>query len=95
MSSPDPIAMFPVLGEQWSVPLALVAPHEAQAMRNHQQTVKRLAERGGLDPIEMLAVLNDVDFPWFKKHTAADVQAARDEIRRRVEVLRDEATNVR
>ena len=63
---------FPVLGGvTWklpencpeSVPWELVAPHEAQAMRNHcGQTLKRLAERGGLGPCEMVAVLEDR--PW-------------------------------
>ena len=43
-------------------PWALLAPHEAQAQRNHYQTLKRLAERGGLGPDEMLAVLDDR--PW-------------------------------
>lgn len=42
-----------------SVPWALVAPHSAQAWRNHDQTLERLAERGGLDPAELVAVLLD------------------------------------
>jgi hypothetical protein len=37
----------------------LVAPHEEQAQRNHDQTLQRLAERGGLSPAELLAVLQD------------------------------------
>ena len=54
---------FPVLGHaQSSFPLAsvpweFIAPHEAQARRNHDQTLQRLAERGGLSVKEMLAVL--------------------------------------
>jgi len=43
----------------WSV----IAPHEDQARRNHGQTLARLAERGGLDPIEALAVIEDRDYP--------------------------------
>jgi hypothetical protein len=35
----------------------LVAPYEAQAIANHDQTFKRLAERGGLDPSELRAVV--------------------------------------
>jgi hypothetical protein len=42
-----------------SVPWSLLAPHAAQAMRNHSQTLERLAERGGLSPCEMVAVIHD------------------------------------
>jgi len=41
------------------LPWAMIAPHEAQAQRNHGQTLKRLAERGGLAVCEALAVLED------------------------------------
>ncbi|KKM26796.1 hypothetical protein LCGC14_1581130 [marine sediment metagenome] len=40
-----------------SVPWSFIAPHERQADRNHGQMLKRLAERGGLSPWEMLAVV--------------------------------------
>lgn len=39
----------------WSV----IEHHEAQAQRNHSQTLERLAERGGLDPLEALAVMTN------------------------------------
>jgi len=42
-----------------AVPWSLLQPHERQADRNHGQTLKRLAERGGLSPAEMVAVLED------------------------------------
>lgn len=42
-----------------SVPWELVAPHEARARRNHNQTLARLAERGGLAPSELLSLLQD------------------------------------
>jgi len=42
-----------------SVPWALVQSHERQARRNHQQTLERIAERGGLSPCELVAVLED------------------------------------
>lgn len=29
------------------IPYNIIAPHEAQAIRNHGQTLQRLAERGG------------------------------------------------
>ena len=54
---------FPVLNHKRdnfplaSVPWGFIAPHEAQARRNHAQTLQRLAERGGLSAKEMLAVV--------------------------------------
>lgn len=55
--------MFPVLESIGSrpvyIPYNIIAPHEPQAIRNHSQTLQRLAERGGLDWTEVLAVLND------------------------------------
>jgi hypothetical protein len=42
-----------------SVPWLMLAPHEEQAIRNHDQSLERLAERGGLDPAEMVAILED------------------------------------
>lgn len=36
-----------------------VWPHRMQAMKNHTQTLERLAERGGLSFSELLAVLED------------------------------------
>jgi hypothetical protein len=40
-----------------SVPWSLLAPHEERAWRNHGQTLQRLAERGGLGPDEMCAII--------------------------------------
>ena|SRR6185369_9425476 len=40
-----------------SVPWSLVDPHEPQALKNHNQTLKRLAERGGLDWSELADVI--------------------------------------
>lgn len=67
MSEDKPPEMFPVLqGPSYtlqSVPWDFVAPHERQAMLNHGgQSLKRLAERGGLSPRELLAVMSDVRF---------------------------------
>lgn len=46
------------------VPWAMLAPHDAQAQRNHGgQTLARLAQRGGLDPVEMVSVLDGRDYP--------------------------------
>lgn len=43
---------------RWSV----IAGHERQAMRNHGQTLERLAERGGLSPAEAVAIIEDRKF---------------------------------
>ena len=46
---------------EW-VPWWLIESHEAQAQKNHSQTLRRLAERGGLCPSELVAVLEDRDW---------------------------------
>ncbi len=50
---------FPILNTVGFIPLAAIAPHENQALKNHYQTLERLAERGGLAWSEALAVLED------------------------------------
>lgn len=65
---------FPILGhsqrQAGSVPWALVAPHEDQAQRNHYQSLKRLAERGGLSHSELCAVLEDREWRSMPDHEA-------------------------
>lgn len=51
------------LGCPRSVPFGLVLGHETQARHNHSQSVQRLAERGGLDVVELAAVLGDRLYP--------------------------------
>lgn len=53
--------LFPIMGGLFlkAIPLEVIAGHEEQALRNHRQSLKRLAERGGLHPIEAMAVLDD------------------------------------
>jgi len=62
---------FPVLlGEQrwiWSgmpdsIPWEAISTHESQARANHGQSLEVLAQRGGLSPYELLAVLLDQPF---------------------------------
>ena len=56
-------AMFPILKSDGAViPWRLIAPHEPQAIRNHNQSLARLASRGGLSWCEAAAVLEDR--PW-------------------------------
>lgn len=45
-----------------AMPWGLLWPHGTQAQANHGQSLKRLAERGGLDPVEMLKVIEGT--PW-------------------------------
>lgn len=55
-----------------TIPWWLVKQHETQAMRNHGgQSLARLAERGGLGPDELCAVLEDR--PWTRMSTADQV----------------------
>lgn len=61
-------ATFPILrvgrvpGFPDSVPWWFVAPHEAQALANHDQTLDRLAQRGGVDWVELEGIVTDQ--PW-------------------------------
>jgi len=48
-------AVFPTGGIPWS----LLEPHREQAKKNHDQTLERLSERGGLGPDEMVAIIED------------------------------------
>lgn len=52
---------FPILNTNPKefIPWECIQSHEKQALKNHFQSLKRLAERGGLDWIEALAVLED------------------------------------
>ena len=70
------------LGCPRSVPWELVAPHEQTAWDNHGQSLNRLADRGGLYPAELCAVLEDrrhYSMPYFEsvpKLLAAVARAA-------------------
>lgn len=63
---------MPIMGSKtipcirWSA----IAGHERQAMRNHGQTLERLAERGGLAACEAVAIIED------RKWHRMDKQAA-------------------
>lgn len=48
-----------------SVPWSFVEGHEKQALSTHSQTLERLNERGGLHPVELRCVVNDISF-WKK-----------------------------
>jgi hypothetical protein len=54
----------PTPGCPESIPWEMLTPHETQAVRNHQQTLKELASRGGLSVREALFVLTDRRWTW-------------------------------
>ena len=64
------------LGCPRSVLWPAVAPHEKQALENHGQTLERLAQRGGLSPRELLAVLRGVG--WHDVHEVPLAEAVQE-----------------
>jgi hypothetical protein len=48
------------------MPMAMLLPHEKQAIRNHGQSLHRLNERGGIDAAEALAILQDQGWQQLK-----------------------------
>jgi hypothetical protein len=57
---------FPILGSEPTeyIPLDLIKPHEQQAVKNHMQSLEKLASRGGLSWVETLFVLNDKPYNY-------------------------------
>ena len=49
------------------IPYYIITPHEKQALKNHGQTLERLAERGGLGYDEALAILEDRDYLYIEQ----------------------------
>lgn len=61
-----------------SILWSAMAPHEPQMLRNHGgQTLERIAERHGLDPVEALAVYEDREYPWSATLEELDAHRAR------------------
>ncbi len=62
-----------------ALPWSLLVEHEAQAQRNHSQSLERLASRGGLGPCEAYCVLKDRSYPTggFKSQAAIRVALMR------------------
>ena len=81
-------------GDLVALPWAMVAPHAATAMQNHGgQTLERLAQRGGLCPLEMVAVLEDADYRkrWPDSyHDRTSIEKATLEARR---ILKEKLSN--
>lgn len=51
-----------------SIPMALLQPYEEQTLRNHSQSLQRLAERGGMDPCEILGIVQGLRWSQLKPH---------------------------
>lgn len=55
---------------QMFIPWEMIAPHEAQSKINHQQSLERIAQRGGFSRCEAIAILED------RQWTSIDVETA-------------------
>lgn len=64
MTAKEP--MFPILHDPiiHAIPWSALAQHEAQAQANHGQSLKRLADRGGLSICEAYYILKDARYPF-------------------------------
>lgn len=63
---------FPIQGAN-PIPWLVIAPFDARCQRNHSsQDLERIAQRGGLDASEAIAVLMDADYDefWIGKRSA-------------------------
>lgn len=69
------------------MPWCIFIGHERQAMQNHDQTLERLAERGGLHPTEMACILEDKKFD----KTMTDPEALMIIIKHLFEALKEKA----
>lgn len=77
MATDEERRLIPLPIRLTKVPWSVIAPHEAQAQRNHGgQTLERLAERGGLCAKEALAVLLDLPFEAVTEKDPLKVQQA-------------------
>jgi hypothetical protein len=63
------VKKFPIQ-EGPSVPWEFMAPHESQCQKNHGQSLKRIAERGGLGASEAWAVVNGIRYYEIKDEHA-------------------------
>jgi len=72
------------LGCPRSIPLDMIAPCEPQAKTNHQQSLSELNRRGGLCPVELVAVLEGKGLRWIFHSQSATVDKC---IKRLVKLL--------
>lgn len=86
-----------------SIPWDAIAPYEGHALENHQQTLERLAERGGLDPVEAYFVMTgrrwtvpgpvsretEIDACQFLDKIVCDQQRLRTDLRLAIKYLKE------
>ena len=78
-----------------SIPWRIIEPHREQAYKNHRQTLERLDQRGGLDAMEAVAVLEDRDYRKRWQHTGDRLELnaqIREAINRLQEIVRLRST---
>lgn len=56
--------MFPIINDTVikAIPWAAIAPYQAQAQANHSQSLETLARRGGLDVIDAVRVMREMEW---------------------------------
>jgi hypothetical protein len=50
------------------ISMKLLQPYEEQALRNHSQSLQRLAERGGMNACEILGIIRGLRWSQLKNH---------------------------
>lgn len=68
------------------LPWLVIQDHEAQAFANHEQSLVRLRERGGLSPCEAVAILEDRR--WHRMDEAAALNRLAEIVKAATEALK-------
>jgi hypothetical protein len=68
---------MPIMSSKHLKSMPMVMLDERQAMRNHGQSLKRLAERGGICPAEALAIMDGLKWGAVKVCEENDVLLSR------------------
>lgn len=77
---------FRIMGGS-SIPWRMIAPHETQALANHDQTLEQLHGRGGLSPKEAVAVLEGKPYRTVRAMSESDGQRRLTELLHAFEAL--------
>lgn len=75
-----------------TIPWFVIAPHEAQARENHDQNLITLARRGGLDPVEAVAILTDRS--WREYANVLGINSVRGATREQVQKAVDDLNQI-
>ena len=76
MQIPEHVREIPTPIRLHRIPWVAIEGHAKQVEINHHSTVERLAERGGLSPKEILAVLRDVRWHEVKETKPIEIEQA-------------------